>query len=39
MIRDARFHGRRNAQRLMNATEVIVHEVQRNRVRVVLNLL
>ena len=30
MIRNARFHRWRDAQRLVNAAEVVVHEVQRN---------
>lgn len=39
VIRDARLHGRRHAQRLVDAAEIIVHEMQRHRVRVVLDLL
>lgn len=39
MIRDARFHRGGYAQRLMDAAEVVVHEMQRDGVRVVLDLL
>ena len=39
MIGESRFHRWRHPQRLVNAAEVVVHEVQRNRVTVVLQLL
>src|SRR4051812_29573284 len=38
MIGDARFHRGRNAKRLVDATEVVVHEVQRDVVCVVLRI-
>ena len=38
-ISDASNHGGRNLQRLIDAAGVLVHEVQRDRVRVVLDLL
>jgi hypothetical protein len=31
MIGNARFHRRRNAQRLVNADEIVMHEMERNR--------
>ncbi len=39
VIRDARFHGRGDADRAMNAAEVVVREIQRKRRPVVLKLL
>ena len=39
MICNSSFHCRRNAQGLVNAAEIVVHEVKRNRVSVVLNFL
>ena len=39
MIRDPRFHRRGDPQRLMNPAEVVVHEVQRDRRDMVLDLL
>ena len=39
MISDARRHRGRHAQGLMDAREVVVHEVERDRVGVVLDLL
>ena len=39
MVRNTRFHGRGNPQRLVNPGEVVVHEVEADRVRVVLDLL
>lgn len=38
MIRDSRFHGRRDPQRSMELAEVVVSEVQRYRRSVVLGL-
>ena len=39
VIGDARSHCRGNAERLMNAREIVVHHVQRDGERVVLDLL
>ena len=39
MIREPRFHRRRHPQRLVNAAVVVVHEVQRDGMTVVLQLL
>lgn len=39
VIRDARFHCWRNAQGLVDATEIVVHEPKRDRCRVILYLL
>lgn len=39
MIRDARCHCRRDAERLMNAAEVAEYHVERDGVRMILDLL
>lgn len=39
MVRNARFHGWRNPQRLVDSPEVVVHEMQRNRVNMILDFL
>jgi predicted methyltransferase len=39
MIAESSFHRWRNPQRLVNPAEVVMHEIQRNHVAVVLQLL
>jgi len=39
VVRDPRRHGWRHPQRLVNPTEVVVHEVQRDGSAVILDLL
>lgn len=39
MVCDARFHGRGDSQRLVNADKIVVHEMEGNRRFVVLDLL
>src|SRR5450432_725980 len=38
MIRQSRFHGRRNSERLVYSAKVIVHEMQGHGMTVILNL-
>ena len=39
MVRDAQLHGRRDAQRFMDATEIIVRHIKRDRRLVTFELL
>ena len=39
MIGNARLHGWRNSQSLMDASEVVVHEIERQCMMVILDLL
>jgi len=39
VVRETSFHRWRNAQRLVNTAEVVVHEVKRHRMAQVLDLL